>query len=104
MLLLACLLWLSTMELILRHLGFPTRLAIHLILGAVCALGVFVGLRRKTTVLRRWLVLPGAAVAAFGVYTYVSLSRAAHFEGFSVVLLLLFVLEGVLLLAEAGQA
>ena len=79
--LLACC-WLTTMESVLRHPGYPSRMIMDALLAAGSLLtGVVVLLLAATP--WRWLALAAAVGAgAVGVTAIVRIARAAHFEGF----------------------
>ncbi|SPE27200.1 conserved membrane hypothetical protein [Acidobacteriia bacterium SbA2] len=79
--LLACV-WLTTMESILRHPGYPSRMILDALLGAgSLAIGLVV-LFLATTIWR-WLALAAAVAAGgVGISAIVRDARAVHFEGF----------------------
>jgi hypothetical protein len=79
--LLACA-WLTAMESVLRHPGYPSRMILDALLGAgSLAIGLVVLFLATTS--WRWLALAAAVAAgAVGLSAIVHNARAAHFEGF----------------------
>ena len=79
--LLACV-WLTAMESILRHPGYPSRMILDAVLGAGSLMIGLVVLFLATTSWR-WLALAAALGAAgVGAAAIVRNARADHFEGF----------------------
>jgi len=83
--LLACC-WLTTMESVLRHPGYSSRMIMDALLGAGSLMtGLIVLLLAGTG--WRWLALAAALGAgAVGVSAIVHDARTAHFEGFALVI------------------
>jgi hypothetical protein len=83
--LLACC-WLTTMESILRHPGYPSRMIIDALLAAGSLVtGIIVLLLASTG--WRWLALAAALGAGWaGIAAIVHDARSAHFEGFVLVI------------------
>ena len=79
--LLACA-WLTAMESVLRHPGYPSRMILDALLGAgSLAIGLVVLF--LATTLWRWLALAAAVAAGgVGISAIVHDARAVHFEGF----------------------
>jgi len=79
--LLACC-WLTAMESVLRHPGYPSRMIMDALLGAGSLLTGVIALLLATT-RWRWLALAAALGAgAEGASAIVRNARADHFEGF----------------------
>ena len=93
--LLACL-WLTTMESVLRHPGYPSRMILDALLGAgSLAIGLIVLFLATTS--WRWLALAAAlGAAAVGAAAIVRNARADHFEGFVLVIGTAFCVQAVL--------
>ena len=83
--LLACC-WLTLMEGVLRHPGYPSRMVMDALLGAAgLTIALIVLLRAAAG--WRWLALAAALSAGgVGVAAIVHNARAAHFEGFALVI------------------
>jgi hypothetical protein len=99
---LAAMWWLMTMELFLRPPGFVAHVRTDAIVAAVCVLGAIAGAQR-TARWHRWLLVPAVALVTFAVYMWVGALHAQRFEGFALMISLLLVVEGVLLMAQAGM-
>jgi hypothetical protein len=83
--LLACC-WLTVMEGVLRHPGYPARMIMDGLLGVGSLLTAIIVLLNAATGWR-WLGLAAALGAgAVGVAAIVHNARAPHFEGFAVVI------------------
>ena len=79
--LLACA-WLATMESVLRHPGYPSRMILDALLGAGSLLIALIVVFLSATSWR-WLALAAAMGAGgVGLSAIVHNARAAHFEGF----------------------
>jgi len=95
--LLACA-WLTTMESVLRHPGYPSRMILDSLLGAgslVIAVIVFF----LATTSWRWLALAAALGAAgVGVSAIVGNARRDHFEGFVLIIGAAFCVQAALAL------
>ncbi len=74
--------WLTTMESVLHHPGYPSRMILDALLGAgSLMIGIIVLFLATTS--WRWLALAAALGAAgIGVSAIVRNARAEHFEGF----------------------
>jgi len=83
--LLACC-WLTTMESVLHHPGYSSRMLMDALLGAGSLITGLIVLLLATT-RWRWLALAAALGAGgVGVAAIVRDARAAHFEGFVLVI------------------
>ncbi len=97
-----CGVWLATMESILQHPGYPTRIAIALgvaLIGLATILSRFLHLSTRG---ERWLWIAAVALIALGGYAFVNNLLTSHFEGFVFLLSLSFILQGFLMLAALG--
>lgn len=93
---------LMTIELLLRNPDFVAHVRTDAIVAAVCVLGAIAGAQGWAR-WHRWLLVPAVALVTFAVYTWVGALHARHFEGFALPISLLLVVEGVLLMAQAGM-
>jgi len=83
--LLACA-WLTAMESVLRHPGYPSRMILDALLGAGSVVIALIVLFSAATSWR-WLGLAAAVGAgAVGLSAIVRNARAAHFEGFVLII------------------
>ena len=78
--------WLATMEGVLRHPGYPARMVTDALLGVGSLTIALIALLQATGGWR-WLALAAALGAGgVGVAAIVHNARAAHFEGFVLVI------------------
>ena len=90
--------WLTTMESVLRHPGYPARMILDALLGAGSLLIGMIVLFLATTSWR-WLALAAALGAAgVGGSAIVHNARADHFEGFVLVIGSALCVQGALAL------
>ena len=95
--LLACA-WLTTMESVLRHPGYPSRMILDALLGAGSVVIGLIALFLASTGWR-WLALAAALGAGgVGVSAIARNARAAHFEGFVLVIGTAFCVQAALAL------
>jgi len=100
---LACACWLAVMETILRHEGYAVRIAEALGIGAICAATILVKMLHAGLVVERWLWLGAGTLIVLGATAFLHNERAAHFEGFVMVISLLLLTQGELMLATMGR-
>ena len=100
---LACACWLAVMETILRHEGYAGRIAEALGIGAICAATILVKMLHAGLVVERWLWLGAGTLIVLGATAFLHNERAAHFEGFVMVISLLLLTQGELMLATMGR-
>jgi hypothetical protein len=100
---LACACWLAVMETILRHPGYAGRIAEALGIAAICAATILAKMLHAGLVVERWLWLGAGTLIVLGAMAFEHNERAAHFEGFVMVISLLLVAQGVLMLAAMGR-
>jgi hypothetical protein len=94
---LACACWLGAMEMLLRHPGYGVRVGVAALIGLIGA----------GTILARWKgwglrgdrrLWPGAVVLmGIGGQAFLRNARAAHFEGFVLVISVALVAQGLLM-------
>ena len=98
---LACACWLGALEMTLRHPGYGTRLGIA---GLIALISIATILLRTMADLgargERWLWLGAVALSGIGEQAFVRNARAAHFEGFVLVISVALVMQGALTLAS----
>jgi hypothetical protein len=99
---LTCACWLAVMESILRHPGYAGRIAEALGIATICATTILVKMLHAGVVVERWLWLGAGTLIVLGAMAFEHNERAAHFEGFVMVMSLLLVAQGVLMLASMG--
>ena len=96
--------WLMVMEAILRHPGYPSRIAfdaeIALVPLATAAAILLHAGRRAETWLRPW----GSVPICVAVWAFVRNALSPHFEGFVIVVSLAMALQGILMLTSLGRA
>jgi hypothetical protein len=96
--------WLTLMELILRHAGYPSRAAIALLISLVCVATLLARMLHLGTHHERWFWPAALAFIWFGGSSFLRNARSAHFEGFVFVISLMIVLQGFLMLVTMGRA
>jgi hypothetical protein len=101
---LACAAWLAFMETVLRHPGFTTRILIASAIALICAATILVRMLHVGFRGERWLWAGAAVLIGLGTQAFIHNLRAAHFEGFVLIIAFVLVLEGVLMLATLGRA
>jgi hypothetical protein len=95
-LLLACT-WFAAMELILHRPDFELRTAVAALLVIYCALSL-VYTRTPSATLRGVLFFGALAATTLGIYALCTELRAAHFEGYILLIALALTAQGVLAL------
>ncbi len=100
---LACACWLAVMETILRHEGYAGRIAEAAGIAAICSATILVKMLHAGVVVERWLWLGAGTLIVLGTTAFLHNERAAHFEGFAMVISLLLMAQGVLMLATMGR-
>lgn len=98
-----CMCWLAAMEFVLRHPGYAARACAWLAIAVLCVLPILIQPLRLSTRAERWLWPGGVALIAFGLSAFVQNARAAHFEGYAVVISVALVIQGLLMLAVLGR-
>ena len=100
---LACACWLAVMETILRHEGYAGRIAEALGIAAISAATILAKMLHAGLVVERWLWLGAGTLIVLGATAFLHNERAAHFEGFVMVISLLLLTQGELMLATMGR-
>jgi len=100
---LASALWLAFMETVLRHAGYAGRIGVALSIALVCALTILARMLHAGARTERWLWIGAAALIWLGARAFLHNARAAHFEGFVMVISLLLVIQGLLMLLTLGR-
>jgi len=99
----ACGGWLIAMELLLRHAGYATRVAVDASISLVPLATILVILLHPGVRIERWFRLCGLVPIAIAMWAFVGNARSAHFEGFVLIVCLALTLQGVLLLVSLGK-
>ena len=104
----ACACWLGVMEMVLRHPGYGTRVGVAGLI-ALISLATVVGSLAERGAGRRWWLWAGALVLiGIGGQAFVRNARAAHFEGFVLVISVALMVQGLLMMVSGlrrkGQA
>jgi len=93
---LAALAWLGIMETVLHHPGFVFRIAVDLLLATQSLLTILFLILRGRSGMKIPVAIGGGWIVAFGISTIVSILRAAHFEGYILVIGFALILQGAL--------
>jgi hypothetical protein len=101
---LACACWLAIMEAVLQHQGYVERIGVALTIALICVATILVRTLHVGFRGERWLWLGAAVLVGVGGEAFVRNARAAHFEGFVLVISLALVLQGALMLMTLGRA
>jgi hypothetical protein len=88
--------WLGIMESILRHPGFVPRILVALLLAAQSLATILFLVLQGRGGMKIPVALGGGMAAVFGISAVVSILRAAHFEGFVLVIGCALILQGAL--------
>ncbi len=91
--------WLGVMEMVLRHPGFSLRIFIAVLLACQSLSTVLSLVFRGHGRFKILLNLRGFLIAMLGIWSVVSILRAAHFEGYVLLIGLALTLQGVLTVA-----
>ena len=99
----ACACWLATMEMVLRHPGYAARACVAVCIAVVCAAVLLARRLYIAPLTERWFWLAAIAFIGLGASALYQNSRAAHFEGFVLVISLILILQGLLMLLALGK-
>ena len=102
LLMFACTCWLTTMEVILRHPGFVPRACVWGVIAALCLLTAASRSLHLQPKSERGFWVLAAAFFLFGISAFLQNARAAHFEGYLLVISVLLMVEGLLMIAFLG--
>ncbi|HUA93426.1 MAG TPA: permease prefix domain 2-containing transporter [Terracidiphilus sp.] len=99
-----CMGWLASMEMVLRHAGFGTRMALDVCFALLCLVTAYFRMRSSPRT-RSEMCLRGGGLLTilFGAQAFVHNARAAHFEGFVFVISLLLMAQGMLMQLTLGR-
>ena len=92
---LAAMAWLSVMEIILGHPGSVLRICIAVLLASQSLSTILFLIFRGKERARSLLMIGGLLITLFGILVVVSILRAAHFEGYILLIGLALILQGV---------
>jgi hypothetical protein len=99
----ACASWLATMEMLLRHHGYELRIVIALCIALISLATILGRLAPMEGRNEGWRWAGALVLIGIGGQAFLHNVRAAHFEGFVVVISLVLVVQGVLLLFRRMQ-
>jgi len=93
---LAATVWLGVMEVVLEHPGFGLRACIAILLASQSLCTILFLVFRGPGRVRVPLMISGGLIAVYGISAIASILKAAHFEGYVLVIGFALVLQGVL--------
>jgi hypothetical protein len=96
----ACACWLGVMEVVLRHPGYGTRVGVAALIALISMATVLVRLTNLGARGERWLWVGAVVLIGIGGLAFVRDARAAHFEGFVLVISVALVGQGWLMLVS----
>ncbi len=91
--------WLGVMEMVLHHPGSSLRILIAVLLACQSLSTILFLVFRGHGRFQILLNISGFLIAMFGIWSVVSILRAAHFEGYVLLIGLALILQGVLTIA-----
>jgi hypothetical protein len=96
----ACACWLGVMELMLRHPGYGTRVGVAALIASISMATILVRTADMRARGERWLWVGAVVLIGLGGQAFVRNARAAHFEGFVLVISVALVVQGLLMLVS----
>lgn len=96
--------WLGVMETILHHPGFVFRICVIFLLAAQSLTTILFLVLRARGRMKALLLLGGSGIFVFGGTCVVSVLRAAHFEGYILVIGCALILQGALTVFVVSRA
>jgi hypothetical protein len=96
----ACACWLGVMEMVLRHPGFGTRVGVAALIALISLATVLTRMAGPGASGERWLWVGAVVLIGIGGQAFVRNARAAHFEGFVVVISVALVVQGLLIVVS----
>jgi hypothetical protein len=100
----ACACWLGVMEMTLRHPGYGARVGVAALIALIGMATILVRMADLGARGERWLWVGAVVLIGIGGQAFVRNARAAHFEGFVLVISVALVTQGLLMLASGmGQ-
>lgn len=99
---LAAMAWLGIMEIILHHPGFLLRILVAFLLAVQSLATILSLVLRGRGGLKIPVALGGGLITVFGIAAVVSVLRAAHFEGYILVIGCAQILQGALTIYVAA--
>ena len=93
---LAAMTWLCIMEVVLHHPGSGLRICLAFLLASQSLSRILFLIFRGDGRIRLFLRISGFLIAIFGISAVVSILKAAHFEGYVLLIGLTLILQGTL--------
>jgi hypothetical protein len=95
---LGCACWLGVMEAVLRHPGYGLRVGVAGLIALISMATVLVRMADVGVRGERWLGVGAVVLMGIGGQAFFRNARAAHFEGFVLVISVALVMQGLLML------
>ncbi len=92
--------WLGMMEMVLRHPGYGMRIGVAALIALISMATVLVQMANLGVWGARWLWVGAVVLIGIGGQAFLRNARAAHFEGFVLVISVALVMQGLLMLAS----
>ncbi len=101
---LAAMIWLGIMEIVLHHPGSSLRMWLDFLLASQSLSTLLFLIFRRHGRIQIFLRICGFLIAIFGISAVVSILKAAHFEGYVLLIGLALILQGALTMAALTSA
>jgi hypothetical protein len=95
-----CACWLGVMEMVLRHPGYRLRVGVAALIALISVATILVRMAGLGVRGERWLWVGAAVLIGTGGEAFVRNARAAHFEGFVLVISVALVMQGLLMVVS----
>jgi hypothetical protein len=96
----ACACWLGVMEVVLRHPGYGPRAGVSGLIALISLATVLVRMADVGVRGERWLWVGAVVLIGIGGQAFFRNARAAHFEGFVLVISVALMMQGLLMLVS----
>jgi hypothetical protein len=98
----ACACWLGVMEIVLRHPGYGIRVGVAMLIGLISMATILLRMAGAGVglLVERWLWVGAVVLMWIGGQAFVRNARAAHFEGFVLVISVALVIQGLLMMVS----
>jgi uncharacterized membrane protein len=90
--------WLTLMEMVLRHPGYLLRVGVSVSIALISLATIFILAANSRVRGERWLWAGAVILIGMGGQAFLHNARAAHFEGFVVLISVALLFQGVLML------